>query len=192
MKKMIAMAVTAMISMCFGGNLYAQTSKPPATKDPKVLVAYFSWSGNTRTVAEQLHSIVGGDIFEIKTVQAYPTGYDATVDQARKEQDSQARPALTAKVEGMESYDLIFLGYPNWWATMPMALFTFLEQYDLSGKTIIPFCTHEGSGLGRSAGDLSKLAPNSTIGNGLAIRGSRVGSARPELMTWVKQFGFEK
>lgn len=158
----------------------------------KILVAYFSHSGNTKTVAEQIQSIVGGDIFEIKTVTPYPDEYRPTTEVAKKEQQDNARPALTAKVEQMAYYDVILLGFPNWWGTMPMPLFTFLEQYDFSGKKIALFCTHEGSRLGRSEDDFGRLAPRAEIMKGFEIRGSRVDSARPQLQSWLKDLGFSQ
>ncbi|MDL2264176.1 flavodoxin [Synergistaceae bacterium OttesenSCG-928-I11] len=155
----------------------------------KILIAYFSWSGNTREIAGQIQERVGGDLFEIKTVNAYPAEYRACTDVAKKEQNEDARPALSTKVDNMDDYDVVFIGYPNWWGTVPMALFTFFEQYDFSGRTIIPFCTHEGSGLGRSVGDIKKLCPKSTLLEGLAIRGSGVKSAQNDVNSWLKNIG---
>jgi flavodoxin len=142
-------------------------------EENNILVAYFSHTGNTRVIANQIHENVGGDIFEIVTVDPYPDDYNACVDKAKQEQDDNSRPELATKVENMDSYDVVFVGYPNWWGTMPMAVFTFLEEYDFSGKTIVPFCTHEGSGLGRSVEDIKELCPQSTILEGLQSRAER-------------------
>lgn len=150
-----------------------------------ILVAYFSHSGNTRVIAEDIHEAVGGDLFEIVTVNRYPDDYDACVHQASQEQDDHARPDLSTHVEDMDPYDVIFLGYPDWWGTMPMAVWTFLEEYGFSGKTIIPFCTHEGSGLGHSEKDLAKLCPTAKLLQGLAIKGSRVGSVQKDVSEWL-------
>jgi flavodoxin len=155
----------------------------------KILVAYFSHSGNTRMVAEQIHKTVGGDLFEIKTLNPYPTNYNAVVDAAQKEQQANARPALATQVSNLASYDVIFLGYPNWWGTLPMALFTFLESYNFSGKTIIPFCTHEGSALGRSVNDIRRLCPQSTVRDGLAIRGGNAARAGNDISAWLRRLG---
>jgi flavodoxin len=155
-------------------------------QEKKILVAYFSWSGNTRTIAEQIQKTIGGNLFEIKTATPYTSDYDAIVDQAQIEQRNNARPALAARMSDIDSYDTIFLGYPNWWGTLPMALFTFLESYDFSGKTIIPFCTHEGSGLGRSVSDIKKLCPQSTVRDGLAVRGGSVKSAGNDVTAWLR------
>jgi len=105
-------------------------------------VVYFSRSGNTREIANQIHERVGGDIFEIQPEEPYPSNYDAVVKQAKQELESGYKPKLKAKIENIESYDVIFVGSPIWWGTIPAPVVTFLSEYDLSGKTIVPFCTH--------------------------------------------------
>jgi len=155
----------------------------------KVLVAYFSHTGNTREIANQIHEKVGGDTVEIVTVKPYPTDYDTVVDQAKREQEADFRPELATKVKNMDSYDVIFVGYPIWWGTMPMAVFSFLEGYDFSGKTIVPFCTHEGSNLGQSISDIKKLCPQSNILDGHAFRGSNVKNAQNDLSEWLRKLG---
>jgi flavodoxin len=158
----------------------------------KPLVAYFSWGGNTRIIAGYIHQDVGGDVLEIKTVKAYPPEYQATTNVAKQEQTVNARPALASNVNDLNSFDVIFLGFPNWCGTMPMALFTFLESSNLSGKTIIPFCTHGGSGFGRSVPDIRKLSPKSIVREGLAITTGRVGNAQSEVTAWLRRLGFVK
>lgn len=158
----------------------------------KVLTVYFSHSGNTREIANQIHERVGGDIFEIQAVQTYPAEYNAVVKQARKEQDSNFHPSLRSKVKNIQSYDIIFVGYPNWWGTMPMPFFTFFSEYNFPGKTIIPFCTHEGSGLGRSESDIKKLCPQAKLLEGLAIRGSSVKGAQSTVASWLRRIGMGK
>jgi flavodoxin len=155
----------------------------------KILVAYFSHSGNTRVIATQIHESVGGDIFEIATVDPYPRGYDEVVEQARKELGAEDKPKLKTKAENMESHDVVFVGYPNWWGTIPRPLVTFLSEYDFSGKTIVPFCTHEGSRLGRSVMDITKLCPRSTILDGLAVRGGDVKNAQNKVSEWLHKIG---
>jgi len=152
-----------------------------------ILVAYFSHSGNTKEVANQIHKIVNSDIFEIQSVKSYPCDYDAVVKQARQELDSGYKPELKTKIENIKLYDLVFIGYPNWWGTVPAPVKTFLLEYDFSGKTIVPFCTHEGSGLGRSAMDISKLCPKSTLLEGVAIRGSEVKIAQNKVSAWLRK-----
>lgn len=157
----------------------------------KVLIAYFSYSGNTRAAAKEIQRNTGGECFEISTVNAYPQNYNAVVNAAKREQQANSRPELTAKVENMDAYDVVCIGYPNWWGTMPMAVFTFLEQYDFSGKTILPFCTHEGSGLGRSEKDIAKLCPTASVFKGLALRGSSVNTAQKEIADWLRNAGIK-
>jgi flavodoxin len=157
------------------------------TEENNILVAYFSHSGNTREIANQIHENVGGDIFEIVTIDPYPRGYDEVVKQAKQELEEGYRPKLETKVENMESYDVVFVGYPNWWGTIPMPIAAFLSQYDFSGKTIVPFCTHEGSRLGQTVTDITKLCPQSTILDGLAVRGSDVKNAQNKVSEWLRE-----
>jgi flavodoxin len=158
----------------------------------KILVAYFSYSGNTREIADQIHKSVGGDIFEIQAVKPYPDDYDEVVKQAKQELEPSYKPALKTKIENIKSYDLVFIGYPNWCKTVPAPVRTFLSEYDFLGKTIAPFCTHEGSGLGRSAADISKFCPKSTLLDGVAIRGSDVKTAQNKLSEWLQKIKITK
>jgi len=153
----------------------------------KILVAYFSHSGNTREIANQIHKSVNDDIFEIQAVKPYPQDYDAVVEQARQELDSGYKPALKTKIENIKSYDLVFIGYPIWWGTFPAPVKTFLSEYDFSGKTIVPFCTHEGSGLGRSVADISNLCPKSTLLDAVAIQGRDVRIAQNKVLEWLQK-----
>ena len=152
----------------------------------KILVAYFSHSGNTREIANQIHKNAGGDIFEIQSVKLYPDDYDAVVKQARQELNSGHKPALKTKIENIKSYDLVFIGYPNWCSTVPAPVRVFLSEYDFSGKTIIPYCTHEGSEMGSSERDIKKLCPNAKVLSGLAIRGGSVDRADKDIANWLK------
>ena len=158
----------------------------------KILVVYFSHSGNTYEIANQIHSIMGGDIFEIQAVNPYPKDYNSVVNQAKQELNSDYNPELKTKVENIKSYDLIFLGYPIWWGTFPAPVKTFLSESDLSGKTIVPFCTHEGSGLGHSVSDISKFCPKAVILSGLAVRGSSAKTAEKEISQWLLRIGITK
>jgi flavodoxin len=165
----------------------------------KILVAYYSRKGenylngnivnlpvgNTEVIAKKIQKITGSDLFHIDTLQSYPADYTETTNVAKAELKRNVRPELTGKVANMDFYDVIYLGYPNWWGTFPMAVFTFLESYDFSGKTIIPFCTHEGSGLGNSERDIRKLCPNVTVLPGLAIRGGTVKNADSIINSWL-------
>ena len=142
--------------------------------------------GNTEEIAKKIQILTGSDMFQIKTVKSYPEDYTETTNVAQEEQRENARPELTEIVDDMDSYDVIYIGYPNWWGTMPMAVFTFLESYDFSGKTIIPYCTHEGSGMGSSERDIKKLCPNAKVLSGLAIRGGSVDRVDKDVANWLK------
>ncbi|MBU4439141.1 MAG: flavodoxin [Firmicutes bacterium] len=168
-------------------------------KEEKCLIAYFSRNGNnyvsgkivnlpvgnTEVVANMLEELTGGTLFQVESQNDYPADYTETTEVAQQELRANARPMITDQVENMDAYDVIFLGYPNWWGTMPMPVFTFLEDYDFSGKTIVPFCTHEGSGLGHSEKDIAKMCPTATVLKGLAINGSAAGSAKSSVSKWL-------
>lgn len=154
-----------------------------------ILIAYFSWSGNTENAAQIIQEQTGADIIELNPAEPYSSNYSEVLDQAQKDMNADARPELANHVENMEQYDTILLGYPNWWATIPMPVATFLEEYDFSGKTIIPFCSHGGGGFGQSITDISKLAPNSRIGEGLSIHYSGGTSLEDDITTWLNSNG---
>jgi flavodoxin len=154
-----------------------------------ILVAYFSHSGNTREIAAQIHKSVGGDIFEIQAVKPYPSDYDAVVEQAKQELNSGYTPVLKTKTEDITSYDVVFVGFPIWWSTFPAPVRTFLSEYDFSGKTIVPFCTHAGSGLGRSVTDISKLCTRSALLDGIGIWGRDVKTAQEKVSEWLRKIG---
>lgn len=145
--------------------------------------------GNTETVAKKISSLIDADIFRIETVTQYPSGYKETTDIALKEQKSNARPELKNHISDIRAYNTIFLGYPNWWGTMPMAVFTFLEENDFTGVRICPFCTHEGSGLGRSEKDIVALCPDSDVADGLEIKGSSADESDNKVKQWLKGLG---
>lgn len=179
----------AIATLLFSGSgLQAQ----PASGGKKILVAYFSRSGNTRAVAGQIAKATGADIFEIQPATAYPEEDQATVSQAKKEINSGLKPALKAKVENMASYDVIFIGSPCWWSTVAPPVASFLAAYDLSGKTIVPFMTHEGSRMGHSEADIKKLCPQSAILKGLPVRGSTAGNAQGEVHKWLREMNMIK
>lgn len=155
----------------------------------KVLTVYYSHSGNTRECARHIHERAGGDMMEIVPVDPYPQDYDAVVEQAKRELKAGYKPVLRTNAENIESYDVIFVGSPNWWNTVAPPIMTFLSQCDLSGKAIFPFITHEGTGLGRSAKDIAKLCPNATILEGLAVRGGEVKNAQSHVSDWMRKLG---
>lgn len=166
----------------------------PGTGGPKILVAYFSKTGTTRAVAEMVHARVGGDLFRIVPKDPYPENYTRATEVAREELNSNARPELAESIPPgtMSEYDVVFIGYPIWWGTMPMVVFTFLEQHDLSGKTIVPFCTHGGSGAARGPADIAASCPDSTVGEVLAVRGGSTANAGNDVDAWLRRLGYGK
>lgn len=171
----------------------------------KTLIAYFSHAGqnyshgsirnlptgNTEVVAKKIHAMIDSDLFYIDTVQKYPDDHMKKIEMAKKEFSENARPALTARIENLGEYDTVILAFPNWWTTMPMALFTFLESYDFSGKTICPLITHGGSGFSNSLSDIRRLAPNARITEGLAINGDDVQDCDRTVERWLEKIGLK-
>lgn len=158
----------------------------------KVLIAYFSWGGNTRGVAEEIQSQTGADLFEITPVTPYSNDYNTVLEQAQRDQNAQARPELTNHIGDMAQYDTIIIGYPNWWASIPMPIASFLEEYDFSGKTIVPFCSHGGGRFGQSITAISKLAPDAAMGEGLSVHYSGGSSLPGDVSGWLDANGIAK
>ena len=166
-----------------------------------ILIAYYSrkgenyWAGsvkdlskgNTEIVAEFIQEAVGGDLFEIETIEEYATDYYECTDEAQEELRVNARPELKEYPESIDEYDTIFLGYPNWWGTCPMCVFTFLDHYDWAGKRIIPFCTNEGSGMGSSERDIKVACSGATVEKGLSITGNKAAKSQSKVESWAKK-----
>ena len=142
--------------------------------------------GNTERVARIIADAVGGELFEVDTVKPYASQYRACCGEAVAEWKARVRPEIKAYAEDLRSFDTIFVGYPIWCGTMPMCLHTFLEHYDLTGKTIVPFCTHEGSGFGNSLADLERVCYNAVIGKGLEVKGCKVGENAERIAEWAR------
>ena len=164
----------------------ASAAEAAAKKGGNMLIIYFSHSGNTKAVAEMIQKKTGADIIELKTVTPYPKDYNAVVEMAEKEKKSNARPAIATELPNLDKYDTIFLGYPNWWGTCPMAVFTFLESGSFDGKNIAPLCTNEGSAMGVSEGDIRKACPRAKLLKGLPITGSKVAGATRQIESWLR------
>ena len=145
--------------------------------------------GNTEVAADILQRLTGADLFRIEPVKEYSRDYNECIAQAQEDQRKDVRPELKVYPESLESYDTIYLCYPNYWSTMPMPVFTFLEHFDFTGKTLIPLCTHEGSGMGSSEKDIRRLNLGAKLEKGLALRGGRIDRAEPEIQAWLKQIG---
>lgn len=199
MNKKIVVLVIVLMVLIIGGVVFAVThlysenqyeSDTNSTTSGKNLVLYFSQSGNTEKVANFIHEEVGGDMVKLETTVAYPSNYEELTDYAQQEQRNKSRPELITKIDHIDEYDTIFLGYPIWWADMPMAIYTFLDQYDLKGKTIAPFNTHAGSGLSGTPNKIKEEEPNATVTEGLAVTGSSAESAKSTVQGWLSRIGF--
>ena len=145
--------------------------------------------GNMQYMAMTIQEAIGGELFRIETTEEYPLEHETLVNQAKEEQNEDVRPELATYIENVEQYDIIFLGYPNWWGDMPQPLYTFLEEYDFSGKTIIPFNSHGGSGFSNTIEEIKKLQPNASVrDDGLCISRNDVADSEQEITDWAKGF----
>jgi flavodoxin len=168
-----------------------------------VLIAYFSRAdenyfackmryiekGNTEVCAEKLQAMTGADLFKIEMKTPYAREYMTCIDQAKRDKNQGIRPELKQNLDSVDAYDTVILAYPNYWGTFPMAVLTFLESHDFSGKTILPLCTNEGSGMGNSESDLRKALPSAEIRKGLPVTGSSAASSDRQLRAWLKESG---
>lgn len=184
-------------------------------QDSKTLVAYFTYAenanlsdnvdtsssasiqvwndevtGNAGVLAHMISESTDADLFSIQTVEKYPSSYEETVDQGQAENEENARPELSTHIENLDEYDTIFIGFPNWWYDMPMAMYTFFEEYNFSGKTIIPFSTSGGSGFSSTIETMRELEPNATVEDGITIGASSVMDAQSEIDEWLHSFGY--
>ena len=212
MKRIFVLILALMTMMTFTACGDASEGSKPESKaeeqttktsksDSKILVAYFSRAGenyqvgvvekgNTKIMAEIIAEETGADLFEIKTVKPYPEGYQECTELAKAELESDTRPEIVGKVEDMSKYDTIYLGYPIWWSDLPMAVYTFLESYDFSGKTIIPFCTSAGDYMTGKEVNIPKFAKGAVIRDGLGMVGKRCQDdpegVRQDVKKWLK------
>ena len=169
----------------------------------KTLIAYFSRAdenyfggsmryievGNTEVAVGKIRELIDADVFKIEMVKPYSKAYMTCIEEAKADLRAKARPDLVSMPESIDEYDTIILAYPNYWGTMPMAVFTFLEKFDFSGKTFLPLCTNEGSGMGGSERDIAKVCPGARVANGLSISGSSVAGSKPQIEKWLKSNG---
>ena len=193
-----------MSTACSGNKQQAinnSESKGIMNKGGKPLVVYFSHAGdnyavgnikigNTKIVADYITAFTGADQFEIKTGKYDGMAYKALCDLAKEEQDNGELPPFEGSVD-LSGYDVIFVGGPVWWGTYPQVMFTFFSKYDLSGKTVIPFTTHEGSGLGNCVEDLKKACPKARVQKGFSIYGHEVRTGRDTVEQWLKRLGYQ-
>lgn len=167
-------------------------SSTPTETGSKSLVVYFSWSGNTENVAKSIQSQTDSDIFEIVPATPYSDDYDTVVDLAQEEQRNNARPAISNSIENIEQYDVVYVGFPNWWGDMPMILYTFFDTYDLSDKTVALFCTSGGSGLSGTVNEVKSLEPNTTVTQGLHIGSGSSSNPDSAVSEWLNDIGLAK
>ena len=172
---------------------YAENAALPDDVDASASASIQPWNGaltgNTGVVADMIAQATGADLFSIRTVEQYPDTYDATIDQGQQEQSDGARPELATYLENLDSYDTIFLGFPNWWGDMPMAVYTFLDEVDLSGKTVIPFVTSGGSGFSNTISTIQQMEPQATVQEGLSIGASSATGAQQQVESWLSELG---
>ena len=172
---------------------YAENAALPDDVDASASASIQPWNGaltgNTGVVADMIAQATGADLFSIQTVEQYPDTYDATIDQGQQEQSDGARPELATHLENLDSYDTIFLGFPNWWGDMPMAVYTFLDEVDLSGKTVIPFVTSGGSGFSNTISTIQQMEPQATVQEGLSIGASSATGAQQQVESWLSELG---
>jgi len=151
----------------------------------KSLVVYFSWSGNVRAVAKEIQNQTGAVVFEITPETQYTNDYNALLDIARTERRNKARPAFIGSIENLDEYNVVYLGFPNWWSDMPMIIYTFLDEYDLSGKMIAPFCTSGGSGFSNIIKAIKSAEPDATVLDGLHVRDGGGSSSNRAVSNWL-------
>lgn len=148
--------------------------------------------GNTQYVASIISEATGSDLFEIKTTHTYPASHKALIDAAKVEIENNARPKLATHIKNLDDYDVVFVGFPNWWYDMPMAIYSFFDEYDFSGKTVMPFCTHGGSRFSGAIKTIRELEKNATVLNGYSIARDRVPNSKDGVLKWLEKIGMKK
>lgn len=209
-----AMALILSLSACGAsdsGGGGGETVSVPTDSD-KILIAYFTAAENsgvdavasasvtdidgsavglTRAVADMIQDETGGELFSIRTSEVYPANRDELIDYAAQEQEEDARPQLTSHIDNLDQYDVIFVGYPNWWADLPMAVYSFFDEYDFSGKTIIPFNVHNGSQFSGTIETIQELEPDANvIENGFTVSEQEAADAAGDVASWLADLGF--
>lgn len=174
-----------------GKNLVVYFSMPDNVDDSTVVIDGETL-GNTQYMAYVIQETVGADIFRIEPETPYPTDHDELVDLASEEQSNNARPAIKDTIENFDTYENIFVGYPNWWGDMPMILYSFFDEYDFSGKTIIPFNTHGGSGFSGTISTIKELEPNAEVLDGKSISRNDIQDAEQEIVDWVNSLDLKQ
>lgn len=193
---MLVGTVVCSLAACSGGTGEEEQPETQETAENvdiaagegTALIAYFSWSGNTEAVAQEIQAQTSADLFEIVPAEPYTDDYDELLDIAQEEQSSDARPAIAETVD-LSSYDTVYLGFPNWWGDMPMILYTFLDEYDLSGKTVAPFNTSGGSGFSGSLDTIAQMEPEAEITEGISLGSEEAEDCADEVAEWLANMG---
>lgn len=217
----VALLCSALLWVHAGNGTNQETPAMPTTMEEpgtvqaggKVLVTYFTWPepdgtdantgasrvisngkllGNTEYVAQIISEATGGDLFAIKTERTYPAPHKALIDAAKAEAEAKQHPKLTTHISNLKDYDIIFVGYPNWWYDMPMAIYSFFDEYDFSGKTIIPFVTHGGSRFSQSVETIAEIEKNAKVIKGPSISSRNVPEAEESVVKWLEKQGLKK
>lgn len=192
MKKISLLTMTLLLGFTMaacggtGKNVSAEAPKPAGKENQRILIAYFSWGGNTERTAKAIQSLVGGDLFRIVPVKEYPKDYTKCVEVAKEEKAAKARPEIKGPLPDLKNYDVIFVGYPIWISVAPMPVYTFMEACDFTGKTVVPFCTAGGSGIEGSIHDMEKMAAKGKVLKGLKANNPA------DISPWLKDLGFMK
>lgn len=169
-----------------------ETDGVDASSGASRIIADGKLMGSTQYIASIISEATGGELFEIKTEHTYPSSHKALIDAAKKEIDNNTRPKLATHIKNLKDYDIIFVGFPNWWYDMPMPIYTFFDEYDFNGKTIIPFCTHGGSRFSGAIKTIRGLEKNATVLDGYAIARERVGNSKEGVLKWLEKIGMKK
>lgn len=209
MKTKVTVWIVVAVSLLSGLHMQAQSPK----KDKKILIAYFTapetdgvdassgasrtlsngkLQGNTEYVALLIQQATKGDLFAIKTVQQYPGSHKELIDYAKKENETNARPKLLSRINDLNKYDIVFVGFPNWWYDMPMPLYTFFDMHDFSGKTIVPFCTHGGSRFSQAIKTIAELEKDAKMLDGYSVSRSNLAAAEDEVNKWLRKIGIKE
>ena len=210
LKKLSVLFVSLLLMVCVFAGCTDNNNNPPSNEgggtvdvggnenengsstvnpDSSILIAYFSWSGHTEQLAEVIHKQVGGDMFVITPKVLYTTDINKLSGQASQELRDNVRPELATHVDDFDKYDVIFVGYPNWWSNAPMPVFTFLEEYDFTDKTVVPFTVYGNTGFGNSISSIKKSAPVATLLDGYSVQEHSMQNVNTEVASWLKKIG---
>ena len=186
---LLSFSMFIIVSACTNQSTTSPSKADTSSQEQDILIAYFSWSGNTEKMANMIQEETGGDLFKIEPVETYTDDYDTLLDQVQQELNDNVRPDIANVVNNWDDYEVIFVGYPTWWDHAPMVMLSFVESYDWEGKTLIPFNTSGGSGFGNSLESIESSASGANILKGLSLDGDTVEDSQNEVKTWISELG---